>query len=79
MPTAMVAELLRRVGWRDDEYLEQQLLQLSQLQPDQLQDPCSEQDVPQHQDFELTGTGLGHSTMTIQHGFSPVSNMQKKV
>lgn len=65
MPTAMVAELLRRMEWRNDEHFEQQLLQLSRLQPDQLQDPCSQQDVPQHQDFELAGTAFGHSTMTI--------------
>lgn len=41
----MVAELLRAVGWRDDEHFEWQPLQ---LQPDQLQDPCSQQDVPWH-------------------------------
>lgn len=29
-----MAELLRCVGWRDDEHLERQLLQLYQLQPD---------------------------------------------
>ena len=62
----MAAELLRRVGWRDDEHFERQLLQLYQLQPDQLQDPCSQQDVPWHQDFKLAGSGLGHSSTIIQ-------------
>lgn len=66
MSTATVAELLRWVGQSDDERFEHQLLQLSPLQPDQLQDPCSQQDVPQPWDFELAVTGLGHSTMTIQ-------------
>lgn len=39
----MVAELLRCVGWRDDEHFERQLLQLYQLQPDQPLEPGSQQ------------------------------------
>ena len=66
MPVATVAEPLGQVGWRGGEHLEQQLLRLSLLQPSQLQDPSSQRGVPQHQEFQLAGTGLGHSAMTIQ-------------
>lgn len=79
----MVAELLRCVGWRDDEHFEWQLLQLYQLQPDQPWEPDSQQDFLWHQDFRLAGWAWPvfryqpGCLVALQHGFSPVSKMQK--